>query len=108
MMHRVEGGRVDNGEAYHAPEDCRPEFACWTQVRVRFMLDRQDEAYKSGPTGSWAQRWLPGVCKHERVRCTHGDEIIGRRFRRRVCLVCGHSLKGDLPFMCFFTGQPHP
>lgn len=76
--------------------------------RVRFMLDRQDEAYKRGPTGTWAQRWIPGVCRHERVRCTHGDEIIHRRFHRQVCMVCGRSLDRDLPIECFFTGKPHP
>lgn len=71
------------------------------------MLDRQDLAYR-GPTGSWWQRWVPFVCRHEQVRCTHGDEIIGRRFRRQVCLVCGRSLRGPLPTMCFFTEEPHP
>lgn len=77
------------------------------EARLRFMHDRMDEAYHRGPTGSWAQRWLPGVCRHEDVRCTHGDEIIGRRFRRRVCRVCGRSLDGPLPEVCFFTGTPH-
>lgn len=76
--------------------------------RARFMLARQDLAYKVAPVGSWRQRWVPGVCKHETVRCTHGDEIIHRRFRRRVCLVCGRSLRGPLPLMCFFTDEPHP
>lgn len=76
-------------------------------LRARHMLARQDEAYRSGPSGSWLQRWVPGVCRHERVRCTHGDEIIGRRYRRRVCLVCGRSLKGPLPAECYFTGAPH-
>lgn len=78
------------------------------QKKVVFALERMDEAYKNSPTGTWFQRWIPGVCKHEKIRCTHADEIIGRRFRRRVCLVCGRSLKGDLPYMCFFTGEPHP
>lgn len=78
------------------------------QRRLRYMLDRQDEAYRACPCGTWAQRWIPGVCKHPDVRCTHGDEIIGRRFRRRVCMVCGRSLDGPLPAMCFFTGEPHP
>jgi hypothetical protein len=76
-------------------------------ARVRFMLDRQDEAYRRSPSGPWWKRWLPGMCKHERVRCTHGDEIIGRRWRRRVCLNCGRSLKGPLPVECFFTGGTH-
>lgn len=78
------------------------------EAQLRFMLDKQDEAYRRSPRGTWAQRWLPKVCRHEQVRCTHGDEIIGRRFRRRVCLVCGRSLKGPLPVECFFTGKPHP
>lgn len=73
-----------------------------------FMLDRLDEAYRRGPRGSWVQRWIPGVCRHEQVRCTHGDEIIHRRFRRQVCLVCGRSLDRGLPVECFFTGKPHP
>lgn len=75
--------------------------------RVRFMRARQDLAYNVGPVGSWAQRWIPGVCRHASVRCTHGDEIIGRRWRRRVCLLCGRSLRGPLPEPCFFTGEPH-
>lgn len=69
-------------------------------------VDRQNAAY-AGPSGSWAQRWLPFVCKHETVRCTHGDEIIGRRFRRRVCMICGRALRGPIPDMCWFSGRPH-
>lgn len=74
---------------------------------VRYMLDRQNEAYRHAPCGTWAQRWIPGVCKHPETRCTHGDEIIHRRFRRQVCMVCGRSLDRDLPEMCFFTGKLH-
>lgn len=75
--------------------------------RMKYMLDQQDKAYKRGASGYWFQRWIPGVCKHKHVRCTHGDEIIGRNFRRRVCMVCGRSLKGPLPSMCYFTGGFH-
>lgn len=46
-------------------------------------------------------------CMHEHVRCTHGDEIIARNGRRRVCLGCGRALKGPLPEPCSVTGQPH-
>jgi hypothetical protein len=53
---------------------------------------------------SW--RWF--TCKHEHVRCTHGDEIIGRNFRRRVCIDCRRALKGPLPLICSVTGEPHP
>jgi hypothetical protein len=74
---------------------------------VAFLLNRQDEAYRRAPYGSWAQRRLPFVCKHSLVRCTHGDEIIHRGFRRRVCMVCGRSLRGPLPDVCYFTGTPH-
>lgn len=74
---------------------------------LRYMLNSQDLAYKVAPVGSWWERWVPFICRHEWVRCTHGDEIIGRRFRRRVCLVCGRALKGPLPAMCFFTGEGH-
>lgn len=77
------------------------------QRQIRYMLAAQDRAYNHGPTGSWFQRWIPGICKHPEVRCTHGDEIIHRRYRRRVCMVCGRSLKGPLPVNCFFTGTPH-
>lgn len=76
--------------------------------RLRFLLDRQDEAYKYSPTGTFLQRWIPGVCHHERVRCSHGDEIIHRRFRRRICMVCGRALSGPMPDVCFFTGEVHP
>lgn len=77
-------------------------------AELKFRLDRLDEAYKNGPIGTIWERLIPGVCKHYAVRCTHGDEIIHRRWRRRVCMVCGRSLKGDLPIYCFFTGQNHP
>ena len=75
--------------------------------RIRYMLDRQNEAYRYCPCGTWLQRLIPGVCKHPDVRCAHGDEIIHRRFRRRVCMVCGRSLVGPLPTWCFFTGEDH-
>lgn len=79
------------------------------QDKVHFMLDRMDEAHKYSPYGKWYQRWIPFWCKHpvQQVRCTHGDEIHGRRGRRRVCMKCGRSLKGSLPIICFFTGEPH-
>jgi hypothetical protein len=70
-------------------------------------LNRQAEGQRY-PTGSWAQRWLPGVCRHQRVRCIHGDEIIARRFRRRLCMICGRALAGPLPLRCWYTGDPHP
>jgi len=73
---------------------------------IERQLERQRLAY-AGPRGTWAQRWLPRVCKHLEIRCTHGDEIIGRRYRRRVCMICGRSLKGPLPEMCFFTETAH-
>jgi hypothetical protein len=71
--------------------------------------ERQDLAYKHCPFGSWKERWIPGVCKHDEseVRCTHGDEIIARGWRRRACLRCGRSLRGPLPKGCFFTGKTH-
>ena len=47
------------------------------------------------------------LCKHARVRCIHGDEIIARRWRRRLCLDCGRALKGPLPEPCYYTGKPH-
>lgn len=46
-------------------------------------------------------------CKHERLRCIHGDEIIARKFRRCACLDCGKSLDWPMPDVCFFTGLPH-
>lgn len=76
--------------------------------RAQQIVALQD-AGQDYPTGTWAQRWLPRVCKHERVRCIHGDEIIARRFRRRLCMVCGRALKGPLPERCFYspTNEPH-
>jgi hypothetical protein len=59
------------------------------------------------PDGSFFERWIPGVCKHLKVRCTHGQETVKRKFHRRVCLTCGRSLDGPLPKMCFFTGKEH-
>jgi hypothetical protein len=79
---------------------------------MEFVIDQQDFAFERGPSGTWRDRWIPGVCQHEAVRCIHGDEIIGRMrrgvFRRQACLVCGRALDRDLPVLCFFTGQPHP
>lgn len=46
-------------------------------------------------------------CKHENVRCIHGDEIWQRRYRRRACLTCGRALKGPLPERCTVSGKPH-
>jgi hypothetical protein len=69
-------------------------------------IDRLHAAYRR-PNGSWAQRWIPFYCTHKEVRCVHGDEIIARRGRRRVCRICGRSLKGALPKKCFFTEELH-
>lgn len=74
--------------------------------RAQATLDRLHKAY-AGPSGSWAQRWIPWVCKHAEIRCTHGDEIIARKMRRIVCMICGRSLEGPLPRLCFFTKEPH-
>lgn len=46
-------------------------------------------------------------CPHDRVRCVHGDEIIRADWRRVACLDCGKYLKGELPIVCYFTGQVH-
>ena len=59
------------------------------------------------PYGTWGQRWLPGCCPHDDVRCTHGDEIIARGFRRRVCRRCGGARHGSLPETCYWSGRPH-
>lgn len=78
-------------------------------AELQKIIALQDEAY-AGPTCSFWQRWIPGYCRHSRIRCTHGDEIIARNFRRRVCMVCGRSLIGPLPIECFFllTKEVHP
>lgn len=47
------------------------------------------------------------ACQHDNVRCIHGDEIVGSRYRRRRCLDCGAILKGPLPVVCHYTGQIH-
>jgi hypothetical protein len=75
--------------------------------RAQTQWDRMTEAQTDHPHGTWAQRWIPGVCKHAKVRCVHGDEIIMRGFRRTACLVCGKSLKWDMPGVCWFTGEWH-
>lgn len=56
-----------------------------------------------------------GLCKHEHVRCIHGDEIWStmRGFRkfsfaRSRCLDCNKALyNGPLPKVCTVTGEPH-
>lgn len=74
--------------------------------RIIEALERQD-AGRRWPTGNWRQRLLPGVCKHETVRCIHGDEINHSRFRRVRCMVCGRALRGPLSEPCFYTGKRH-
>lgn len=78
-----------------------------TKKKVKLILKNQDIAFKRAPVGNIFERWIPGVCRHSEIRCTHGDEIYARRGRRRVCLICGRSLEGDLPLICFFTGEQH-
>lgn len=73
---------------------------------VSKTIERLHEAY-AAPSGTWAQRWVPFVCKHEKVRCIHGDEIHTYKGRRIKCLVCGRALKGEHPRQCFFNGEPH-
>lgn len=73
---------------------------------IRRLLDRQTAGHRY-PTGTWAQRWIPGVCKHDDVRCIHGDEIIARGFRRRLCMTCGRALRGLMPSTCWYTGTLH-
>lgn len=73
---------------------------------ARSTIDRLHQAYRP-PSGTWKQRWIPKICKHDDIRCTHGDEIIARKYRRRVCRICGRSLKGPIPKICFFTNEPH-
>ena len=50
-------------------------------------------------------------CRHERVRCVHGDEINWRSGRvtvRAACLDCDASLpKLDLPAICHYNGEAH-
>ncbi len=75
--------------------------------QAQAQWDRMAEARTEHPHGTWVQRWLPWVCKHDEVRCVHGDEIIARGFRRVACLVCGRSLDRDLPVMCWFSGERH-
>jgi hypothetical protein len=80
------------------------------RLRTDALLRRMDEARTCYPTGTWAQRWVPGVCKHptDQRRCVHGDEIIARGFARTVCLVCGRGLKkARMPRVCWFTGELH-
>lgn len=61
----------------------------------------------------WAVVWVPGVCKHPRTRCLHGDEILARMspwrgiVRRQACIDCGRTLDRDLPDVCTSTGTLH-
>jgi len=75
--------------------------------QINKMLARIDDSIYRYPIGTWVQRWIPGVCKHEHVRCVHADEIILRNNRRVACLICGRSLDRPLPDICFFTDRPH-
>ncbi len=75
------------------------------RASVGEVVRRQNIAF-GGPAGTWAQRWLPWVCKHLVVRCTHGDERL-HRGRARACMVCGRCLPGALPAVCYFTDRLH-
>lgn len=76
-------------------------------ARYQALWDRHTEAQTAYPDGTWKQRWLPRVCKHERTRCVHGDEI-NARGSRVACLTCGRSLRRlPLPVLCWFTGARH-
>jgi hypothetical protein len=46
-------------------------------------------------------------CKHKRVRCIHGDEIILAGWRRSQCLDCLQTFD-NLPEICSNTGVQHP
>ena len=46
-------------------------------------------------------------CKHDRVRCIHGDEINHANGRRVRCLDCERALSWELPERCFVTGKAH-
>lgn len=68
---------------------------------------------------SLARVWIPGVCKHERTRCIHGDEGWARMkvytfrwwkesiVRRQSCLDCGRAL--DRAAICTYEdgGRNH-
>lgn len=51
--------------------------------------------------------WLAWRCRHGNVRCIHGDEIIFRGWKRVLCLDCGRALPGDLPLVCWYSGDVH-
>lgn len=60
----------------------------------------------------WLQR-IFRPCKHNRVRCIHGDEIwstmrLNGKIARVRCIDCGKSLVDrDLPEFCTNTGTRH-
>lgn len=58
-------------------------------------------------TVRWALLIARPWCRHEHVRCIHGDEILARHNRRVACLDCGRSLDWPLPTVCSWTGRPH-
>lgn len=45
-------------------------------------------------------------CKHEFIRCIHGDEIIALNYKRGECVMCGRLFK-ELPRVCAHTGKVH-
>ena len=52
-------------------------------------------------------KWLLNFrCKHERVRCLHGDEVIMLFWTRAACLDCPKLFKA-LPEYCSVTGERH-
>ena len=52
-------------------------------------------------------KWLLNLkCKHKRIRCIHGDEIILAGWRRSACMDCP-QLFDSLPEICSLTGKPH-
>jgi hypothetical protein len=53
-------------------------------------------------------KWLTNrKCKHPKIRCIHGDEIILAGFNRSACTTCS-ALFDSLPEICSVTGEKHP
>lgn len=74
--------------------------------KLDLIRARMNVAYGKG---RFAWPWVRWRCKHEAVRCIHGDEIIfgTRHGERSRCLGCGKTFP-ELPVMCFFIDEPHP
>ena len=77
---------------------CTPKFS---------RFDTFHDKHTKGDEMHWVRRYIPGLCHHKNTRCSHANKILEGNWRSIICIDCGRFLKGDLPYICYFTKLPH-